>query len=87
MSINKNRKKLSKAENSREYRKILLHDVYSYCYICAKRSGSYYYSCHPTDLKAYRHGSGKPIYSHTHRSYKTWKHNRKNQWKEKINYL
>jgi hypothetical protein len=81
MSYNRNRARLNKAENSREYKKILFHEL-TYCYICARRYGSHYYSCHPADLSAYRHGSGKPIYSYTYRSYKTWKHNRKTKYKQ-----
>lgn len=81
MSTNLNRAKLNKAKNGKEYHIILMHDEWSYCYICSRRCGNFYYSCHPSDLRAYRHGNGRPIYSHNYRSYKTWKYNRKKQWK------
>lgn len=77
MSANRNRAKLSKAETGREYRVIHMHDEWDGCYICARRHGSFYYSCSPASMRAYWHGSGRPIYSHTYRGYKTWKHNRR----------
>lgn len=55
--------------------------IYDYCFICQKRSGSWYYSCHPADYKLYRHGSGKPIQNYKFREFKSWKYNRKTQYK------
>ena len=82
MSENTNRAKLSKAENNREYNIILKHWVYNYCYICARRCGSFYYDCSPASMRNKgRHGNGKPIYTSKFRSFKTWKHNRKEKWK------
>ena len=52
--------------------------IHNYCYICQKRSGNWHYDCHPSSGKAKRHGSGKIV---RQRECKTWKHNRKNQWK------
>ena len=53
---------------------------WNYCFICSKRCGSWYYDCAPSKICG-RHGNGKPIYSHKFREYKSWKHNRKTQWK------
>ncbi len=53
---------------------------WNYCFICSKRCGSWYYDCAPSKIWG-RHGSGKPIYSHKHREFKSWKYNRKTQWK------
>lgn len=60
-----------------------MKQIYNYCFICNKRSGSWYYDCHPNSWKIKRHGSGKPIYSHKQREYQSWKHNRKTQYYEK----
>ena len=51
-----------------------------YCFICQRRSGSWYYDCSPKKVWG-RHGNGKPIYSYKFREYKSWKYNRKTQWK------
>lgn len=55
--------------------------IYDYCFICQKRSGSWYYDCHPGKIWG-RHGNGKPIYSYKHREYRNWKHNRNTQYKD-----
>lgn len=80
MSKKRNRAKLNKAKTSREYQHIQMFN--DYCPICMKRSGSWYYDCSPKDMRVkHRHGNGKAIYSWNYRRYKTWKHNRKTQWK------
>lgn len=82
MSKNRNRAKLNPSLTSREYRIKMMKDEYSYCYICQKRSGSWYYDCSPTSSRAkHRHGNGRIISTWEHRSYKTWKHSRKTKWK------
>jgi len=88
MSKNRNRAKYNNARNQKEFNILFKKDIYSYCYICQKRSGSWFWDCHPSNLKAkHRHGNGRIIESYKFRSFKTWKHNRKYQWKEtKINW-
>ncbi len=82
MSKNRNRAKLEKAEDNRSYIISLKHYEYDYCYICQRRSGSFYGSCSPADMHARGiHGSGKRIYRHKFREFKTWKYNRKTRWK------
>lgn len=84
MSINRNRAKLKKAETNREYRLVLMHVEYNYCYICQKRAGSFFANCSPANMHAKgRHGSGRRIFRHKYREFKTWKYNRNKQWKEK----
>ncbi len=85
MSKNRNRAKFNKAQTSKEYKLLMMHYEYSYCYICTKRCGSFYYDCSPQNTRVrHRHGSGKPIYTWKYRSYKTWKHSRKTKWKEQV---
>jgi len=74
-------KVLNTTTDSRIYKITLKRKLFTYCYICAKRSGSFYYDCHPADEYG-RHGSGKGIFSMQRREYRSWKYNRKNQWKE-----
>jgi len=71
MSINRNRAKLNKAMNNEEYNRIMKNDGV-YCIICVRRSGSYNGSCHPSTMnpKGWKY-----------RKFRTWKHNRKKQWK------
>ncbi len=57
-----------------------MNAIYNYCFICNKRNGSWYYDCSPTIVYG-RHGNGKPIESNKRREYRSWKHNRKTQWK------
>jgi hypothetical protein len=84
MSKNRNRAKLKKAQNNREYNITLKHYVYDYCYICARRCGSFYADCSPQNMRAKGiHGSGKLVYAYKFRAFKTWKHNRKTKWKLK----
>jgi len=54
--------------------------IHDYCYICQKRNGTKYAYCGP-GLAYGRHGSKKLISSSKWRSFKSWKHNRKKQWK------
>ena len=56
-----------------------MNQIYNYCMICNKRNGSWYYDCHPSSFGAKRHGSGKIVRV---RECKSWKHNRKTQWKQ-----
>jgi hypothetical protein len=73
MSKNRNRAKLRRAVNSREYTKMMkIESVY--CRICGKRGGGYDFSCYPSNLnpKGWRW-----------RINRSWKNNRKTQWKEK----
>jgi hypothetical protein len=80
--MKKNRKKLNKCSNSRDYKITQTKIEYDYCFICAKRAGSYYYDCSPmTSKRAGRHGSGKIVSTFDAREFRTWKHTRKKQWK------
>lgn len=73
---------LKKAKTNREYNLIYKHDENDYCYVCQRRGGNFYASCSPGYLHARGiHGSGKRIYRHKAREFKTWKYNRKKQWK------
>ena len=55
-----------------------MKQLYNYCFICQRRTGSWYYDCHPVSVRAKRHGNGKIV---RQRECKTWKYNRKTQWK------
>jgi len=50
----------------------------SSCFVCQKRSGCWYYDCSTSSHKVKRHSSGKIV---RQRECKSWKHNRKTQWK------
>jgi hypothetical protein len=65
---------------NKEERVKRMRTEWNYCFICSKRCGNWYYDCSPSKIWG-RHGSGKPIYSHKHREFRCWKHNRKTQWK------
>jgi hypothetical protein len=83
MSRNRNRAKLNESSTPREYKLTLLKHEYDYCFICCKRSGSFYYDCSPMSMKRKgRHGNGKLISTFDARSYRTWKHTRRTQHKE-----
>ena len=73
MSNNYNRAKYNKALTSIEYTRLMKMDNV-YCLICVKRAGSYNASCHP---QVYNRKGWKG------RRYRTWKYNRKYQWKNK----
>lgn len=86
MSKNRNRAKLNKAKSNKEYNLMLMQELYlghiGYCTVCIKRSGSFFYDCHPSNLKMkHRHGNGRGISKTKYRSYKNWKYNRKTKWK------
>ena len=55
-----------------------MNETYCYCFICNKRNGSWYYDCHPSGWYAPRHGNGKIV---NQRECRSWKYNRKTQWK------
>lgn len=65
---------------NKEYKIKQMRQTYSYCFICQKRCGSWYYYCNVGTLRG-RHGNGKPIYPKKYREYKSWKYNRKKQYK------
>ena len=72
MSKNRNRAKLNKAEDSREYNMIMKNQDL-YCYICVRRVGHYNASCAPGAFS-----NRGWIF----RMNRTWKHTRETQWKE-----
>lgn len=83
MSKNRNRSKTNKAITSKEYRVIQLKFEYDYCLICSKRCGCFYSNCSPMNMrKRGRHGNGKIVSTFDYRAYRTWKHNRKTQYKQ-----
>ena len=73
MSINRNRAKFNKAQNNKEYN-ILMKNNNLYCYICARRAGTHLATCAPIN---YRGNTS----SWRFRMYRTWKYNRKKQYK------
>ena len=74
MSKNRNRAKLNKAKDNKQYSRIMKNDGV-YCIICVRRSGSYRGYCGPGWNGSTRGGWGQ-------RRCKTWKHTRNTQWKE-----
>jgi hypothetical protein len=83
MSKNRNRARLNKCLTEKEML-ISQRVEESYCLICNKRSGTHHWDCSPGNIQSkHRHGSGKSITSIKFRSYKSWKHNRKTQYKQK----
>ena len=73
MSTNTNRAKLNKAETGREYHILHLHELYPD-----------YWDDGVTFYPKYRRGyknSNKEILAYQVRMYRTWKYNRKTQWK------
>ncbi len=83
--MKKNRTKLNKCSNSREYKITQMKYEYDYCFFCAKKCGSYYYDCSPMTYKSPgRHGSGKLVSTYDAREFRTWKHTRKTQWKQDL---
>lgn len=78
--LNKKEKILKETTDNRTYKIVLKQLIYDYCYICQKRCGSWYASCHPAKIYGL-HGNYKHIYSRQWRAYKTWKHQRKQQYK------
>lgn len=83
MSKNRNRNKLNTSETSKEYRIKIIKAEYCDCTVCSKRAGSYFYSCSPSNLSMkHRHGNGRGIENHKRREFRSWKYNRKKQWKK-----
>lgn len=74
MSTNRNRAKLSKAVNGNEYHKMWINYLYSPYW----QEGIIFY---PRKNKG-THQCEPKLMSYQVRMYKTWKHNRKHQWKE-----
>lgn len=74
------KKVLDTTTNNRVYMITFKKSIHTYCYICQKRSGSYYSSCFP-GAKYGHHGNKKPINGQDYRKFRTWKHTRKYQWK------
>ena len=80
--MNKKRKELETVTNNRTYNIMYKRSIHTYCYICQKRAGSYFADCSPSGFQSKGfHGSGKYIYRYKARWYKTWKHNRRTQYK------
>ena len=74
------RQKLKKITDNRTYKIVQKNLLFSICWICKKRTGSWHYSCPPHNPK-FRHGNGKGIFKQKYREFKTWKYNRKTKWK------
>jgi hypothetical protein len=82
MSKHRNRALLTTSLTSKEYKLKQQKHYYDYCLICSKRCGSFYYDCSPQTMRAKgRHGNGKIISTFDAREYRTWKYNRKTQYK------
>ena len=73
MSKNRNRAKLDKAENGREYHLLYLNELYPMYW----DEGVHTY---PKYRRGYKNPN-KYLMKYKVRMYRTWKHNRKNQWK------
>ena len=73
MSVNRNRAKFNKAHNGREYKSSLYDDLYP---IYWDEGISFY----PRWRPGFKN-SGKQIEKYQVRQYRTWKYNRKTQWK------
>lgn len=73
MSKNRNRAKLNKAKTSKEYKSILINDIYPIYW----DEGICFYPIWRPGFK----NSGKRLEKYKIRMYRTWKHNRKKQWK------
>jgi hypothetical protein len=73
MSKNRNRAKLNKAKNEREYRASVFNELYPP-----------YWDDGIVEYPKYRKGYKNPnrrLFNYQVRMYKTWKHNRKTRWK------
>lgn len=73
MSVNRNRAKLNKAVDNRSYRRIWINFEYPVYW----DEGRHFY---PNYRKGFKN-STKQLLMYKVRMYKTWKHNRKTQWK------
>ena len=74
MSINRNRCKLNKAKDSREYKLFLYDELFPIYW----EEGVNFYPRYRAGFK----NSGKQLEKFKIRMYRTWKHNRNTQWKE-----
>ena len=74
MSTNRNRAKLNKAKNGRDYHIIWLNELYPMYW----DEGVTFY---PTYRRGFKN-SRKPIQRYKQRMYQNWKHNRRTQWKQ-----
>jgi len=73
MSINRNRAKLNKAISNNQHNRIWLSELYP-------RYWDEGTSFHPTYRRGYKNPN-KYLQMYEVRKYRTWKYNRKNQWK------
>lgn len=84
MSKNRNRKHFNKANTNKEY-SILQKGHKVYCHICVKRSGEFGATCGPVNwVNPWRRGfknAKKAIATWQAREYRSWKYNRRTQWK------
>ena len=74
MSINRNRAKLNKVNCSRNYKLVFINYEYPKYWDDG-------FLMYPKFRRGYVN-SGKQLYPSQMRAYKTWKYNRKTQWKE-----
>lgn len=84
MSINTNRAKLNKAKTNKEYKAIKRMDYYGLYW---DEGVSFYPKYNRGTSKDNKKFSRKTKMSYQYRMYKTWKHNRDKQWKEKNLFL
>ena len=73
MSTNRNRAKYDKAINGSEYRRIIMEEKFPLYW----DEGVSFYPRWRPGFK----NSGKQLVKYQMRQYRTWKHNRKTQWK------
>jgi hypothetical protein len=76
------KQKLRNVTDNRTYNIIYKNVIFASCRICQRRAGNYYKIACENNKRWGRHGSGKAIYSYKYREYKSWKYNRKKQWKK-----
>lgn len=80
MSINTNRARLNKAKTNKEYKAIRWLDNYGPYW---DEGVSFYPKYNPGTSKNRKKFWGKQKMGFQYRMYKTWKHNRKKQWKDR----
>jgi hypothetical protein len=73
MSKNRNRAKLNKANTNQEYRKIFLREMYPPYW----DDGCFMFPRYRSGFK----NPNKQLFPYQVRMYRTWKYNRKTQWK------
>lgn len=76
MSTNRNRAKLNKAKNGRDYQIIMVSEIYPMYW----DDGVNYYPRYKRGFK----NPNKQIMSYQVRMYRTWKHNRRTKWKQTL---